>query len=200
MARKGRPTEHANEDGSAPKPPIDATGIVLSLAPAVEWRDVLTRVLLEQLVACSRIGGFRKQTALACYVKPTVLESWLSEGMRADGSELCRELSVRFQANRNGLGLVLVGVVSAAAQAGDWQAAMKLLEKMEPEWAGTAKDADLCPPDLSNEQKKQMLVDALRNPIGDLREALVTAGLLSADSDLEDPPEPDQSTPSDSKM
>lgn len=181
MARKGRPTAHANDDGSPPDVPIDATAIVLGMAGTPRWKDELTRELLEQLVACSRIGGFRTQTALACSVQPAILEGWLSEGMRADGPELERELSVRFQSGRNGLGLVLVGIISRAAQMGDWEAAMALLEKMDPAWAGKTQDADLSPPELSGAQRKQMLIAALKEPKGDLREALLAAGLITAE-------------------
>lgn len=171
MSKGPRPTHFHDE-----KPAIDGESIVLGLTVGIDWKTELTRELLEQLVVCSKVGGFRKQTAIACGVRPDILEAWISEGMRADAPAMYRELAVRFQASRAQLNLILVGCVARAAQMGDWQAAIAMLSKTDPDWKGETKDSDLSPPELSVEQRKQALVEALRSRSGDLDQALTEAG------------------------
>lgn len=191
-SRRVRPTLRA-EDGEAGSKTSAFDIILSSLGTQPAWKDELTQEVLDQLVAVSKIGGFRRQTALACNVKPEVLKSWLEEGMRADGSRLCQELSVRFQASQAQLSLMLVGTVSSAALRGDWQAAIAMLEKRELEWAGEVKDSDLTPPELSEDQRKQMLVGGLKKPKGALREALIEAGYDVPELEEEEPAAPEDS-------
>lgn len=186
MSRGVRPNSH--------EPPAAVTPEVLALVGLgqdTRWKDDLTRELLEQLIIAARIGGFRRQTAMACQVRPDQLEYWLEEGMREDAPELMRELSARFlglQAQQN---LILTGVVSNAAQRGDWQAAVTMLSKRDPQWSGKMDmDKDLTPPERSQNERKALLVYSLKNPTGELAAAMREAGLLAAAPESPEPSEP----------
>lgn len=174
MAKGFRPTQHAPDpsDDKGDKP----FDIIAGLGQSPDWKEELTRELLDQLIVCARIGGFRKQTALACHVRPTTLETWITEGMRADAPPLYRELSVRYQATRSQLTMILVGVIAAAAQNGDWQAALALLSKMDTDWSGSTKEVDVNSPQLSAEQRKELLIEALKDRRDGLDDVLTKAG------------------------
>lgn len=156
---------------------------IASLPVATVWHTELTRELLERLIVAARVGGFKKQTALACGVKPEVLEWWLSEGMRDDAEPLWQELSARFQSVQQNASLQLVEVVSRAAHAGEWEAAVMLLKLREPLWRGSEKflEPETAPPALSLKDRFEQLKEELRaaalNPIGPLADAIREAGI-----------------------
>jgi hypothetical protein len=173
-----RPTEHEES-----KPLDNEVRALMCITPDTRWKDELTRELLEQLVIAARIGGFRKQTAIACNVRPELLEYWLSEGMRPDAPILMQELSARFQGTQAQQNLMLTGIVSSAALRGDWQAAVTLLSKRDPQWSGkTDGDNELSRPELSAAERHALLVVELRKSItnreSSLALALEEAGLL----------------------
>ncbi len=191
MPKTKRPTEHASG------PPEDAAIQLARLAFTsfgVEWKTELDRELLEQLMCVARIGGFRRATALACFVRPDTLKSWLEEGMRSDAPPLMRELSVRFQAIQSQLNLLLVGTVTGAAQRGDWMAAVAMLEKRETEWAGVP-EVDLQPPELSLSEREKLLVDELKNQNSPLARLVKKCGYVPAPVASEPEREPVVVTP-----
>lgn len=148
------------------------------------WKTELTAELVDQLCVAARVGGFKKQSALACGVRPELLEWWLSEGMRIDAPPLMQELSARYQAIANNNTLALVDVIRRAAMCGEWEAAMVLLKHREPLWRGTDKyvENENAPPTTSLEERYIQLVEQLKeikvNPQGDLARALKEAGYL----------------------
>lgn len=175
MSKNPRPTSH--------DPPPAVTPEVMALVcldKDIRFKEDLTRELLEQLVIAARIGGFRKQTALACRVRPEMLEYWITEGMRKDAPELMQELSARFQGVQGQQNLLLTAVISTAALRGDWQAAVTLLSKRDPQWAGKVDgDVDLSPPEISQAERRKILVQELRNPHGELAQAMLEAGRIT---------------------
>lgn len=153
------------------------------MPPVTGWRTELTRELLDQLVVAASIGGFKKQCALACGVRPADLEFWLSEGLREDADPLWQELSARFQAAAENGSLALMEAIRRAATAGgQWEAAAWLLKGREPLWRGSEKwqEPETAPPTSSLKDRQRQLIDELRearlNPFGALADALREAG------------------------
>jgi hypothetical protein len=166
----GRGDPGAAPPGAGPMPPVTA------------WQTELTPELVERLVEAGAIGAFKRQCALACGVKPDLLEWWLAEGMREDAEPLMQELSVRFQSCQQNASLELVEVVAKAAHAGEWEAAVTLLKLRDPLWRGSEKflEPETAPPELSLQERRRQLVEELRqarlNPLGALADDLRAAG------------------------
>ncbi len=192
MARKPRPSHLTPTESTVkvpeakfePDPPQDR--LPLGPMPVVSrWRDELDRELVELLCVAAEVGGFKKQSALACGVKPETLEWWLSEGMRSDAPELMQELSARFQSIQQNCTLGLVAVIRRAAMLGEWEAAFTMLKHRDPLWSGNEKsrESETAPPTSSLESRYSLLVEELKsakeNPTGDLARALRAAGLLT---------------------
>lgn len=187
--KKNRPREPRTD----PKDVVEAEVVVPALVvpspkrPAepslggeqIAWNEELTQPLMEQLVAAARVGGFKATTALACGVRPELLEWWLDEGLRPDAPPLQRQLSARFLSIQESQNLQLVNVVRQAAEAGDWTAAFALLKHRDPLWRGSDKfvERQNAPPELSQAERYRMLVEQMRNPSGELRRAMVEAGI-----------------------
>lgn len=166
-----------------PTAPGDKPGDGVGPMPEVTgWKTELDRELLEQLVIAAKIGGFRKQCALACGVRPELLKFWLEEGMREDAEPLWQELSARFQGATNNTTLNLVAVIERAGRTGDWAASAFLLKGREPLWRGSERweEAETAPPATSLKDRQRQLIDELRearlNPFGPLADALREAG------------------------
>lgn len=165
----------------------DRKSSIDSLPQATGWQTELTRELVEQLIVAAKVGGFKKQAALACCVKPELLEWWLAEGMRDDADPLIQELSARFLSIQQRGSLHLVEVIDRAARAGEWEAAVTLLKLREPLWRGSEKflEPDTAPPVTSLKDRLSQLKDELRearlNPIGPLADALREAGFPLAE-------------------
>ncbi len=170
------PVASFEPDATPPKAPVGPMPAVTA------WKDELTRELLEQLVVAAAVGGFKKQCALACGVKPATLEWWLSEGMREDAEPLWQELSARFQATVENASLGLVEAIRRAATAGEWQAAGFLLKQRDPLWRGSEKftEPETAPSATSLAERKREFVEQLRearlNPLGGLADSLREAG------------------------
>lgn len=121
------------------------------------------------------VGGFKRHCALACGVKPELLEWWLSEGMRADGPAIMQELSVRFQGIQADWNQSLVAVIERAARNGRWEAALALLERRSPEWGGKTAETETAPPKLPQEQRRAAFLAELRAPRGDIAACVLEA-------------------------
>lgn len=178
-------------DGSEPPAPVVAEATFEDPTPPVPgleqwpkesrtWHDELTRELVERLICVARVGGFKKHTAVACGVKPATLEWWLDEGLRPDADPLMAELSARFLSVQANQSLLLVDIVKRAALSGSWEAALNLLGRRHVEWNGKGDhgERDNTPAELSAAQRREMLVASLKDPRGELAQALREAGLL----------------------
>lgn len=167
--------------GTFDTPPEKPAQQLGPMVPVIGWRTELTRELVEMLVVAGSIGGYKRQCALACGVRPELLEFWLSEGMREDAEPLMQELSARFQGAVQNCTLGLVQIIRTAATY-DWEAAMALLSRRDALWRGSEKwsEPETAPPATSLAERKRQLVDELRearlNPLGALADALREAG------------------------
>lgn len=179
MARRKSPPREAEvrvpEGAFDDAPPIGTSG---PMPEVLEWRKELTTELLEMLCVAARIGGFKRQTALACGVKPEMLEFWLSEGMREDGPALMRELSARYQQIQSNVTLGYLDIVNQSARSGCWEAALRLMQLRDPLWSGREKvmEAETSSPKTSLADRREAFLAELKNPQGDLAKLLTEAG------------------------
>jgi len=163
-----------------PAPSTDEVGAEL-LAPVEldSWRTELTHELIDELVAAGMACALKADAALSRGVPPDLFEHWLDEGMRYDGPPMMRRLAVRFLCSRKRLAVALSERVVAAALAGDNKLALQLLERQNPNWSGDPKyqERENAAPELSLDVRYRLLVEGLRKPRGDLRRAMIEAGL-----------------------
>ncbi len=164
------------------EPEAPAGAGVEGLSAVTGWVGELTRELLEELVEVAKLGGFKRQCALACGVRPELLEWWLTEGMREDAEPMQQELSARFQSAQQRATLGHVQTAQRASRNGEWEAAITLLKLRDPLWRGSEKflEPETAPPAASLADRMKMLKEELRearlNPIGPLADALREAG------------------------
>ena len=179
--------------------PVEVTETPRAVGPMLEvrqWNSELTPELISALCAAAAIGGFKKQAAIACGVKPELLEWWLSEGMRDDAPVLMQELSARFLSTLENVNLGMVDVVRRAALGGEWPAALSMLKLREKLWSGNEKEreTETAAPKSSLKHRFSQFVNELRNaaqdPTSDLARALREADLLPAVPGSPELPEP----------
>jgi hypothetical protein len=168
---KGGKVEPHNKDYVSPVPSAESRA----------WKTELDRELIENLVSTASTLAFKKAIALANGVKPDLFEWWLAEGMREDAPELMQELSVRIHSVQALQNAVMVDEVRKAAARGDWQAAATLLRMRDQQWSGKMEqpEKDSVMPELSQTEKRKLMIEALKNPKGDMAAAMKEA--------LEDP-------------
>lgn len=157
--------------------PIDP--IVLSPVDYRAWRTELSEGLIDELVAAGMCGALKQDAALSCGVPPDLFEAWLDEGMRYDAPALMRELSVRFLCSRKRLVVSLSERLVNAALNGDNKLALELLERQNPKWSKDPEQTERenAPPELSLDVRHRLLVEALKKPRGDMRRAMLEAGV-----------------------
>ena len=157
-----------------------------------DWRSELTAELIDELVAAGMTGAMKTDVALSCAVPPELFEAWLDEGMRYDSPALMRELAVRFLGSRKAVMVALADRVVNAALAGDNKLALELLERHNAKWSKDADHAERenAPPELPLDVRHRLLVEGLRKPRGDLRRAMLEAGIMPPDAIPETPPQP----------
>jgi hypothetical protein len=146
---------------------------------ARRWSTELTPGLVEQLVACARVGAFKRTAALSCGVRPDQLEFWLSEGMRYGAPALMHELSARFYSAGELMKLSMLEVAVRAGRSGNPAAALDVLKMSDPLYRNETVEQDATPPELSQEQRYELLVQALRQPEGEMARAMREAGVAT---------------------
>lgn len=171
MAKKPKPP---------PTPPTDLpSSFLLEPVEFGAWRTELSDELIDELVAAGMGGALKSDAALSCGVPPDLFEVWLDEGMRYDAPALMRKLAVRFLCSRKRLAVALSERLINAALNGDNKLALQILERQNVNWGTDAahKERENAPPELSLDVRHRLLVESFRRPRGDLRRAMLEAGL-----------------------
>ena len=158
-------------------------GVMLRPVDHVDWRSELTQELLDELVAAGMTGALKSDVALSCAVPPDLFEAWLDEGMRYDAPSLMRQLSVRFLGSRKAVMVALADRVVNAALSGDNKLALEVLERQNPKWSRSPDhvERENAPPELPLDVRHRLLGEGLRKPRGDLRRAMLEAGIQPPD-------------------
>jgi hypothetical protein len=171
-----------------PAPPSsdETSSVLLQPVDYQAWRSELSQELVDELVAAAMCGALKADAALSCGVPPDLFEAWLDEGMRYDAPPLLRQLSVRFLCSRKRLSVALSERLVQAALNGDNKLALELLERQNAHWSKDPdrKERENVAPEMALDVRRRLLVESFRNPRGEMRAAMLEAGL----------PVPDQSS------
>lgn len=161
----------------------ETSATVLAPVEFTAWRTELTPELIDELVVAGMCGALKTDAALSRGVPPDLFEAWLDEGMRYDAPALMRELAVRFLCSRKALAVALSERLVNAALNGDNKLALELLERGNPRWSKDPEhvERENAPPELSLDVRHRLLVESFRKPRGDLRRAMLEAGIVPPD-------------------
>lgn len=163
----------------APESTDPITSELLTPVSLDDWRTKLTDELVDELVAAGMCGALKQDAAISCGVPPDLFEAWLDEGLRYDAPPVMRRLSVRFLGSRKKLAVALSERVINAALAGDNKLALEVLERQNPKWSKDVEQVERenASSELAQDARYGLLVAALKKPRGDLRRALIEAGI-----------------------